>query len=506
MARYREVERKFEIEPGAALPDLRGVDGIAAVGEPTATDLEATYFDTPDLSLARHGVTLRRRTGGEDEGWHLKLGEGGDERTEVRLPLGEAAAGVPDQLLAEVSALVRDRELAPVAIVRTSRLERHLQDADGEDVAVVADDTVRAERLLGHSVEVSTWREVEVELVHGTRDLLDLVTDRLAQHGVGRSSAPSKLVRALGDGALGQVAEPELSPRSSAGEVVAAHLRQQVAELLSWDRAVRAEEADSVHKMRVASRRLRSALRTFRPLFDRDRTDPLREELKWLASLLGDVRDAEVIHARLGKLAGAQPSELLLGPVRRRIDVEMGKRHRSARTALRNALDGQRYFALLDSLDELVASPPFTARARRRADRELPKLARRAVRRVRRDAAQVEQATTPEQREHWLHEVRKDTKRARYAAESLAPAFGKAAKRLATGMEGLQEVLGEHQDSVVARQVLRELGVAAHLSGENGFSFGLMLGREYCRGEAAERPYPAALRAATGRKVRRWLG
>jgi CHAD domain-containing protein len=504
MAHQREIERKFSADPGMPLPDLSGVDGAVTVTDPVELNLEATYFDTAGLRLAARGITLRRRTGGEDRGWHLKLPAGADERTEIRRPLGRAARTVPKDLVREILAVVRGRELVPVATVRTTRLERHLLDAEGSDLAVVADDTVHAERLAGGPAEPSTWREVEVELVAGDRELLDAVSARLEAAGLSRSAAASKLQRVLGELAPRQGERPVLGRRSPAGDVVQAYLRDQVEALVSRDRGARDDVPDAVHQMRVATRRLRSALATYRPLLDRKRTDPVRDELKWLGLVLGGARDAEVLHVRLHDLAAAQPPEFILGPVLRRIDLEMGERHRAARSRLLAALDGKRYFRLLDTLDDVAASPPFAARAQQRGDRVLPRLVARACRRLDRAAEAADEATTPEDRDRLLHEVRKAAKNVRYAAESVTPVCGRPAARLAKRMEALQDVLGENQDSVAACQVLHEIGVAAHQAGENGFTFGLLYGLERSRGEAAQRAYWPALRAASRKGVRRW--
>jgi CHAD domain-containing protein len=508
MGHYSEIERKFDVDDDIPLPDLRGVDAVATVTDPAETALEATYFDTSDLRLATHNITLRRRTGGADEGWHLKLPAGGEERTEIRLPLDRATRSVPKALVKEIRGLTRGRELIPVAILRTIRLERRLVDAEGNDLAIVADDTVHAERL-GRSRNNGTagsagWREVEVELDNGDRPLLDAVSAALESVGFTRSASGSKLQRTLGDLVPGKAVSHGLTRKSTAGEVARVHLRQQVEELVARDRGARADTPDAVHKMRVATRRLRSALSTYRPLLDRTRTDPLRDELRWLADALGEPRDAEVMWARLRELAESQPGDLLLGPVLRRIDLDMGQRHRAAHGRLLETLDDERYRRLLVALDELVAEPPFTGVAQRRAHRALPRLVARAAARVDRAARAARAAPTAEARRQRLHEVRKAAKRARYGAESVAAVFGKPATRLAKRMEHLQEVLGEHQDSVVSRTVLRALGVTAHLAGENGFSFGLLYGIEQCRGEAAQRAYQSALRRASTKRVRRW--
>ena len=506
MARYREVERKFDADPGAPLPDLSGA--VGAVSDPVETVLDATYFDTADVQLLRHRITLRRRTGGDDAGWHLKLPAGQDERTEVRLPLGRATRKVPAALAREVRALVRDQPLVPIAVLHTTRIERRLLDANGNALATLADDTVHAERLADGAVERSTWREIEVELLDGDRSFLDAVSSQLRAAGLTPSGSSSKLARVLGDIAAPTVASPpdgmSNAGRHTAGAVVLAHLREQVDELVMRDRGTRADERDAAHKMRVATGRLRSALATYRPLLGRERTDPVREELKWLGQVLGRCRDAEVLHRRLRDLVDAQPDELVLGPVGRRVDLELRDRRLAANADLLAALECRRYFRLLDALDDLVADPPLTDRAAKSARKQLPALVGRAARRVGRAAQAVADAPTSQSRDQGLDKVRKSAKRARYAAESAIPVAGKPARRLANAMRALQDVLDERQDSLAARALLLELGVAAHLSGENGFTFGLLHGQESARANEASRGYGPALHKASPTRTGRW--
>src|SRR5829696_2942959 len=116
-----ERERKYDADPDLVLPDLTGIHGVARVTEPQEHLLEATYFDTPDHRLAAVGVTVRRRTGGEDEGWHLKLpsAEEADARHELRIGLGRAVRTVPKRFRTTVDGLVGDQELSAVATVTT---------------------------------------------------------------------------------------------------------------------------------------------------------------------------------------------------------------------------------------------------------------------------------------------------------------------------------------------------------------------------------------------------
>jgi inorganic triphosphatase YgiF len=506
MTRYREVERKFDADPGVPLPDPSGAGG--ALSEPVKSQLNATYFDTADAQLARHGITLRRRTGGDDAGWHLKLPTGQDERTEVRLPLGHATGIVPVALVREVRAIVRDRPLVAIATLKTTRIERRLLDAKGQALASVADDTVHGRRLTDGAAVVSTWREVEVELLDGDRTFLDEVTDRLRGAGLTRSGSSSKLARVLGD--IGQPTRATTSRamrragRGTAGAVMLGYLQAQVDLLVVGDRGARTDESDAVHKMRVATCRLAGTLATYRPLLDRDNSDPVGEELKWLGQVLGRSRDVEDLDRRLRDLVAAQPDELALGPVGRRIDLELGDRRRAAHAELVTALDDSRYFRLLDALDDLLADPLLTARAGKQAQKQLPALVGRAARRVDRAARAVADDSTPQARDNGLREVAKSAKRALYAAESAVPVAGKPARRLADRMKSLVDVLGEHQDSAAAQALLLELAVAAHVSGENGFTFGLLCAQERTRVNNAARAYQTALRKASTTRTRRW--
>lgn len=276
---------------------------------------------------------------------------------------------------------------------------------------------------------------------------------------------------------IGEALEPPAIRPGTAGAVVAAHLTEHLQRLLELDDAVRADEPDAVHQMRVASRRLRSSMATFRPTLARAVTDPFRDELKWLGSVLGPVRDAEVQRDRLLDRARALDPDLLLGPVLDRIDTELRRRHTVARDALLAALDDERYRALRTTAITFIGAPPLDGVADR-SERRLAGQVEKACRRVDRAAAGADPDATDHAGLVALHELRKAAKRARYASEAVAGTFGKPATRLAERMEDLQEALGEHQDSVDARATLRRLGVIAHGAGENGFSFGLLHGLE----------------------------
>ncbi len=296
----------------------------------------------------------------------------------------------------------------------------------------------------------------------------------------------------------------DVTPHSPAGAVLAVHLTEQVHVMRSSEPRARLDEPDGVHKMRVATRRLRSALATFRPLLDRDITEPLRDELKWIAGELGGARDAEVLRMRLVDELAAEPDDLVLGPIASLIEAELRADHRKAHDQLVAALDSERHQLLTEQLETLIADPPFTDLADGRADKVLTKRVRKSFKRV----ESLVSAGPPadlRHRDEWYHDIRKASKRLRYAAESVVPAFGAPATELAEAAENLQELLGEHQDSVVARTALRQLGVRIHLDGDSAFTIGRLHALEQARGDDAVREFDAAWSAVSGRKIRRWL-
>ena len=498
---HREVERTYDVDDDWELPDLTRVPGVEHVTSPVEHRLEAVYFDTEDLQLLRARTTLRRRVGGADQGWHLKLPAGAD-RVEVRLPLGRATRTVPKELRDLTRAARRGRDLVPVVRLESRRVLRSLT-AGGQDAVEVVDDHVTSHVLLGTADDgttVTTWREVEAEVTGGPDDALDAVEDLLLRSGARPAASASKLARALS--ARRPEDEPvDLGPHSPAVDVVLAYCRAQLESLALHDTAVRRDAPDAVHRMRVVTRRLRSALATFGALVDDEATSGVRDELRWLAGVLGAARDAEVMRGRLAVLVSDEPPELLLGPVARRLDDELSATYRAALDELRDVLDGDRYLGLLRDLDSLLADARPTTRGRRSAEEVLPPLVRRSWRRVRRRRARVEDPQSPVS----LHDVRKAAKRARYAGEVAALALGSKASRFAAAMEDVQKLLGEHQDAVTAQSVLRRVGVEAHLSGDNAFSFGRLHAVEQHRAEEAEARFPDVWRRSARRRYRRWL-
>ncbi len=492
-----ETEIKYEAPPGSTVPRLGKLPSVAGAAGPEEQLLEAEYYDTSDMRLIRNGVTLRRRRGGSDPGWHLKLPAGGKTRREIRVPLGRGRQ-VPARLAGLVRGYTRGEALRPVARISTRRHILTLVDGTGTSLAEVAADDVSAQTL-GEETVISRWAEVEVELTGGGPRLLRAADAQLRRDGLQPSARTAKLERALGwtvqDGqADGGPARGRTGPNgqrpaanaqagrrqapASAGDVVLAYLEEHAARLGSLDPLVRADEPDSVHQMRVTTRRLRSTLQTFGEIIPRSGTEGILAELKWLGEVLGEARDAEVLAGRLTQNLRTIPPELVLGPAQARVQGHYAPIQAAARRNVLAALDSARYFALRDALDGLLGDPPLSAEAARPARRVLPAAARRAYRRTGRRIRRAGHTPPGRPRELAFHEARKAAKRARYAGEAVSSAIGKDARRFTKQMKKIQSVLGDHQDAVVARDVDRDLGISAHLAGENAFTFGLLYERE----------------------------
>ncbi|SDD38213.1 CHAD domain-containing protein [Geodermatophilus telluris] len=526
-----EVERKFEMGPDAVLPDVTGVGGIAAVGDVVTHDLDATYWDTPDLRLARARVTLRRRTGGTDAGWHLKLPTAvAGSRRELHAPLGVRRTQVPRAVTEPVTAVLRGVRPVPVATLQTTRQVTPLLDDGGRVLAEVAADTVTGTALAaeeGAAATTTTWREVEVELVEGDEALLDAVTAALADAGIRPSAVPSKLSRVLADRLAALAPAPPRPPAAvaedggrkkkggkgrkrdrggpTAAEVVLAAVRAQARALQTADIGVRTGDPEGVHDLRVACRRLRSVLAAFRPVLDRTATDPVRDELQWIGGQLSGARDGEVALEHLRSVVEAQPVELVRGPVSARLrSTEVADVERGRKAAVR-ALSDRRHLALLDSLDALLADPPLLAAAGEPAHAVLADAVRRTGKRLRSrvEEARGREAADPgahlDETEHALHEVRKAAKRVRYTAEVAATVLGAPAEALVACTKQVQDVLGEAQDTVVTRQWCLRLATAAVGAGEDTFTYGRLHGLEEARAEHADQAFWAlepGLRAA----------
>jgi CHAD domain-containing protein len=300
-------------------------------------------------------------------------------------------------------------------------------------------------------------------------------------------------------------------PRDScAGDVVLAYLRIHAHALKTLEPAVRAGEFDSVHQnsvhqMRVATRRLRATLRTFGQVIPHADSPHLDAELQWLGRTLGQARDGEVLSGLLRDSLRPTPPELLIGPVQARVQGYFAPRRAAARDTLLAALDSPRYHQLLADLDRVTAGPARGPLAGAPAREVLPAAVRRAYRQAKRRMERARHAPAGQARDVALHQARKSARRARYAAEAASPAAGKQARGFARQMKKMQSVLGDHHDAVLARQAARDLGIGAHLAGENAFTYGLLHEHEFHRAERLRMHARREWRHASRSRYRRWM-
>jgi CHAD domain-containing protein len=469
--RHHEQETKLDADPGFRLPDLTGdprpaACGIATADEPVTQRLDATYFDTERRDLLASRLTLRRRTGGGDAGWHLKLPAGTGARTEVRLPLTDGAT-VPHQLAQLLAGAARGRELRPVARIVTDRTVTVLRAADSTPLAEVADDAVMVILPDAPDAPARRWREIEVEATEQAPDplgVVDAVTDVLVDAGARRSAAASKLGRALGFSvddplpATGHNGSP-----ATAGGTLVAFLAAQRDLLISADIRLREPDVDgeAPHDARAAARRIRSALRVYRPLLRAGSGTGLATGLRRLGTAISAARAVDVLRVRLAALAGegsparepAAPAGPAAGAAASVLDTGRATRRSGALAALRRALAGPGHFELLRALDEVIERPPLTVAAGIPAAEVMPALIATAWLHLRADA---EQALADPGDAERVHAVRKDAKTVRYAAQAAAPQVPDLA-RFSGSVEQLQDVLGAHQDSVTALAAIADL-------------------------------------------------
>jgi CHAD domain-containing protein len=481
-------EREVKLAASAAfrMPSLDGLGDDVLTIPHDARRLQTVYFDTPDFRLARWGVSLRHREG---QGWTTKLPaeDGGGTllvRGEFTFP-GESTTP-PDEAVDLIRAYVRTATLRPMVRLRTIRRMTQLLDLEDRVLGEVVDDEVSV--LSGRRI-AARFRELEVEITDDTPEgLLDEVLQRLRAAGAGAPDPTPKYERAVGPLAAQapEVAVAPLTPAATVSQVVGRALSVSVVHLLRHDVLMRLDDdPEGVHQARVASRRLRSDLRTFRATLDPEWVEPLRAELRWLGTVLGEARDADVLLARLqGRLEMIPPTE---APGVAQVIEAQQQRRKEAHIALIASISGERYVELLDWLVESARRPIVLP------DMDVPvkgivadllegpwRHLRAAVKAAGKRPGDVE-----------LHTVRIRAKRMRYAADAVAPILGKPARRFAHAAAELQATLGEHNDAVVAGSWLRTWA-AVRRSGDAAFAAGMLAGIERAAANDARRRWRKA--------------
>lgn len=505
-----EVEAKFRVHPPFEMPDLLDPrTGAAALDEPDRHELRAVYWDTADLRLAREGITLRHRDGEgpSKDGWHLKLPVGNVRavpdasavsREEVRVE--GSGESIPEQLRGLVLPWSRTAVLGPVATLVTDRTAYLLRDATGGPLVELTDDLVSVVNS-GHVA--GRFREIEVEDRGGGEPAIEAVGNLLRASGAVGGEFVPKVVRALGPQASAEP-DPPMPGKVGLDEparcAVRDMLRRDVRRLIALDTGVRRDAEDAAHQMRVTARRLRSILKTFKPLLDPGWAGSLRDELAWLADSLSTTRDNEVLLERLLREVDALPEDLVVGPVRARLEQVLRGNLAAGRADIEQTLSSERYVVLLERLVD-AGWEPFTSPAGERpTGKAIPRLIRACWNDVS-DAVKRLDATADAGA--W-HKVRIDAKRLRYSCEAATPMFGRPAQRLAKMAAGLQDSLGENQDAAVASELLRSLATAR--GGTTiAFTLGLLHARQSDAGAAARKEFAKQWKAVARADCLAWL-
>jgi CHAD domain-containing protein len=451
-----EREIKLIADIDTDLPDVSDCKHGLAAGEPTQLQLAAVYYDTPTFSLARSGVTLRARTGEDKPIWTLKLpGENGNGLSRAELEFDEPLGPIPAQVRLTARAYVRSQPLDPVVRLNTDRTEVALS-LDGAPLAKLVDDRVEVE---DGAEPVRRFREIEVELANEDADPKSIarVVDTLRDAGFRDEDPIPKAIRALGDRALDppEVATVAVGRRSSTGTLVRAAISRSVAQLISHHAGVwLGEDEEAVHQFRVATRRLRSDLRTFAPLLDQHWMNWLRDELQWLGGEVGRARDSDVLAARLRRQMADLPADDSSGAAR--LAQRLDENSAEARQHVVAALGSDRYIGLLDALVAAARAPRFAADSGDIAERPARDVFVKLVRKSWHKLQKAADALTADSPDSAFHAARIRAKKARYAAEAVVPVYGREARQFAENVEGVQSVLGDHQDTAVAEAWLRK--------------------------------------------------
>lgn len=457
MDQIRERELKFDVPDGWTVPDLAIFRPESGRLEAATYELAGTYFDSEDALLRRLRVTFRRRSGGADAGWHLKLPTG-DARTEVQSR--SRSREVPAGFRRRLEGVLGKRELSPIASIETTRRVTRLLDAEGTLVVEVADDTVTGQTL-GSEATLKHWREVEVELgPSGDEGTLAALADHLREAGAMEADAPSKVGRLLGPVPAPEV--PEGLPT-----LVWDYLRRQVLAILLGDIALRGDgDEETVHDTRVGIRRLRSTVRMFAPLFPD--LSQLDQDLRHVAVLLGEVRDSDILGKYFTEQLDALPPEQVLGPVAQELQDTLSRQRRTAQERWGEGWRSEPYRRSMAELTSwLVDGRPFPDPAATTGKNVLRKARRKLRQRL------DEAGADP----HLLHRARKAAKRLRYTAELLSPELSDA-QEIIDRAKAFQDLLGRHQDLAVAADFLRAEGArAGSATGRNGFTYGLLMAR-----------------------------
>jgi len=452
-------ELKLTPSDSFRLSDLGGV-------ELPSRDFVSTYYDTPELTLARHDITLRHRSEDGSGLWQLKVPRGA---ARIELEVAGTPARPPTDLVALLFAHLRGDEPVRVARLRTRRKTVRTDGAE------IVEDSVAV--LDGQRI-TSRFRELEVELIDGGDErTLRRLEKALQRAGAASAEFRPKLFRALG--LSPSTPRAALAADAAFSDVLVAAIVDQHDRLLAHDPGTRlGSDSEDLHQMRVATRRARAFLRAAEPLLEPEWAGDLRDELRWIGSALGPARDLDVLSERLdGEIAR-------LGDERRQVRgllEGLERERRKARAVVVSVLSEERYPRLLD---RLAAPEPRLATEARRT---LAGLWWTEFGRTRRAFGRLDDDSSDDE----LHAARIKVKRSRYAAELAAHELGLPGERFVDAAKALQDVLGEHQDAYVAEERIRAWAEGKPQADD---AVRKLLKRERARRRSARAEWPEAWR------------
>jgi len=451
LASMVERETKLTIDETFRLPQLPGRPLSRRV-------FTSTYYDTPDHCLAHGQITLRYRLEGRLGVWQLKLPLAGSRR---EIELRDGAGAVPTVFSNALVAHLEGKRLVPVSTLRTWRTGIRVQAGGGAAADVVLD---AVSVKMGDKI-VQRFHELEIEWLTCNDDFVDRLVLTLRKAGARPHDGRPKLFRALSV-SYGLAAPP--AEDAPLRQLLRHYLVRQVEDLRRYDPGTRlGGEPEDLHLMRVAARRLRAVLRAANRVLDPQWADPLVSGLTWLGPLFGFARDLDV------QVAYFQQEAARLGvrdrkPLERFV-VHLREERRNAQRILAGEMKSARYLSFLSKLREAVYEPVVVE-----SDCTLVDIAARQFKKLSKEIRRLPRSPSNAD----LHRVRIKTKHARYAAELAELSVGKSAARFAKAARRFQDVLGRHQDAVLAERYVREF--VARLPGERAaFVAGLLVARAH---------------------------
>ena len=468
-----ETEKKLAVETDFRLPNLPGRELPRRV-------FTSTYFDTLDHCLARASITLRRRLENGAAVWQMKLPLNGARR---EIELKEPSTTPPGRFVDALVVLLEGKHLMPIAEVRTSRAGVRVREGNN-DVEVVLD-TVS---ILRQGSVIQRFKELEIESLNGEVEEIESLAASLYGAGARPHDGRPKLFRAL---SLAYPSLDEPSRHASIVDHVRHNLILQLHKLKQCDPGIRlCGEADDVHRLRVAVRRMRTILFSVRNIASQEWIEPLLSGLKWLGEVFARVRDLDV-QMEYFKREAEQVKARDRRPLERFLRHLQSDRAQAQQTLL-DEMQSARYVGFVSKLRDAADAPAVVNLKYTLTDaaaRQFRKL-RKTVRRLKRSPSAAE-----------LHRVRIRTKRARYAAE-LAER-DKAVDRFVKAAIRFQDLLGVHQDAILAERHVEEF-LKYGGGRQAAFTAGLLVARAKQRREEVRKEFWSEWKRLKKRGNRAW--